>query len=106
MPDVTPEEMRKLANELREKIPYPLAAIAAEIIDQAADQLAPRTGTPLHDAIMNLPVSETNIREQNIPPICRFAYLVGHRDARHAAAELSLPPAADGAKEENSDKAI
>ena len=42
----------------------------------------------LHDAIMNLPQNKAAM--QHMTPGERLAYRVGHRDARHAAAELAL----------------
>jgi len=41
----------------------------------------------LHDKIMNLNCVPINMDAE---PNQRFAYKVGHRDARHAAAELAL----------------
>lgn len=41
----------------------------------------------LHNDIMNIPA---NSEVENYPSELRLAYKVGHRDARHAAAELSL----------------
>lgn len=41
----------------------------------------------LHDQIMNLPVSEQAKSGLEGPP--KGFYLLGHRDARHAAAELA-----------------
>ena len=43
----------------------------------------------LHSDIMNIRVDEQDLRE-NLPGPSFAAYKVGHRDARHAAAELSL----------------
>jgi len=40
----------------------------------------------LHDQIMNLPCKPENMDSE---PNQRLAYKVGHRDARHAAAELA-----------------
>jgi galactose-1-phosphate uridylyltransferase len=41
----------------------------------------------LHGQIMNLPVVPKNMDAE---PNQRLAYKLGHRDARHAAAELAL----------------
>lgn len=45
----------------------------------------------LHNDIMNIPC---NSEVENYPDSLRLAYKVGHRDARHAAAEMALK--ADG----------
>lgn len=69
------------------------AAPAAPAADELANQLAPlpnRAGTPdLHDKIMNLSAwpSDDTVKHFDNPVI---AYKLGHRDARHAAAELVL----------------
>lgn len=49
----------------------------------------------LHDAIMNLPCDDSKANEEYNDR--RSAYKHGHRDARHAAAELAIttPPAPD-----------
>lgn len=58
------------------------AALAAPSADRAA---APsQAPTDLHAAIMNLPCGTPNIPGVN----SEIAYKLGHRDARHAAAEL------------------
>lgn len=41
----------------------------------------------LHNDIMNIPA---NSDVENYPDNLRLAYKVGHRDARHAAAEMAL----------------
>ncbi|QYW06655.1 hypothetical protein uav_124 [Pseudomonas phage UAVern] len=41
----------------------------------------------LHNAIMNIPVNNLTLRAE---AGCPRDYKLGHRDARHAAAELSL----------------
>ena len=40
----------------------------------------------LHNLIINIPVTETDFGDD----LRRMSYLYGHRDARHAAAELAL----------------
>lgn len=42
----------------------------------------------LHNDIMNLICKEPEVRSYGAEP--HYAYKLGHRDARHAAAELSL----------------
>jgi hypothetical protein len=44
----------------------------------------------IHAAIMNLPCKEPSYELTERPSECRVAYKYGHRDARHAAAELVL----------------
>lgn len=43
----------------------------------------------LQNEIMNIQIDEKELRA-NLPAASFAAYKVGHRDARHAAAELSL----------------
>ena len=43
----------------------------------------------LHNSIMNIRIDEEDLKA-NLPKASFAAYKVGHRDARHAAAELSL----------------
>lgn len=43
----------------------------------------------LHSDIMNIQIDEEDLKA-NLPKASFAAYKVGHRDARHAAAELSL----------------
>jgi len=47
----------------------------------------------LHGAIMNLPVTSTALNKNN--PIWSSGYTLGHRDARHAAAELCAAASSD-----------
>jgi len=44
----------------------------------------------LHSEIMNIQIFEEEDLKANLPKASFAAYKVGHRDARHAAAELSL----------------
>lgn len=43
----------------------------------------------LHSEIMNIQIDEEDLRK-NLPGASFAAYKVGHREARHTAAELSL----------------
>ena len=44
----------------------------------------------LHNEIMNIQINTNKIVPKYISPVGNHAYKEGHRDARHAAAELSL----------------
>lgn len=44
----------------------------------------------LHNEIMNIQIDTNKIVPKHISPVGNHAYKEGHRDARHAAAELSL----------------
>lgn len=44
----------------------------------------------LHNEIMNIQIDTNKIVPKYISPVGNHAYKEGHRDARHAAAELSL----------------
>lgn len=62
-------------------------AIEAKILAKLqATQAEPVQAGELHDAIMNLQCVPQNMDSE---PNQRLAYKVGHRDARHAAAELA-----------------
>lgn len=54
----------------------------------ASAAAAPDAQPDLHAAIMNLPAGKA-LAAYLSSPCCRFAYKEGHRDARHAAAELA-----------------
>lgn len=44
----------------------------------------------LHDQIMNIQVNRTDYAYEDMTESEQYAYRLGHRDARHAAAEMAL----------------
>lgn len=69
-------------------------------LERATPPLAPSVvATDMHAAIMNLPARDREEVKAVYGDSVLTAYYAGHRDARHAAAELVLgtPPAAAGA---------
>jgi hypothetical protein len=53
-------------------------------------QIAAPSQTDLHAAIMNISTDAAASAYQFNDPHAHYCYKVGHRDARHAAAELAL----------------